>query len=274
MHKDAYYKMFRNKVISELYTENLEQENIRIPRKFAPKVLRQDAPNIKEHKIAMAIQTVQNDITTMRLHYDIQEKRCRSFEDKIKQFIEQNVNTPERKRKLYADYVKIMSHAIKNIEKKLRDKVPFLNSQAHMCNLPRPLVKDNVFLPQQCVAPEAIPDNAQFQQMPSHVQSQPPNLSQSFLSCPPPPHNEDTDIDDISCDDDRSTPTNEENFLATATKRRAPSPPESMKDFPLTRKTSKNDVSYFSQPNVVTRSRNLSNVDSKNLDTLRNKDKI
>lgn len=131
MRKDAYYKMFRNKIVSQLYEDNIKKDSMRIPKKFAPNFLNYDSHEIKVHKCNVAIQTTQSEIKTMRIHQKIQHSKQENFHAQIIQHINTETNIQERN-KLLTNYDTIIKRAMSKVENNLHKKLTFLDSNAHM----------------------------------------------------------------------------------------------------------------------------------------------
>lgn len=131
LRKDAFYKMLRNKLISNLYEENLKNEIKRIPKKFLPTITNHDSNEIKSHKFSIAIQNVINEIKTMKIHQNIQENKHKMLDTKIRDHIKKELNESERL-KLTSDYEKIIARAFLKVEENINKKCIFLNSGSHM----------------------------------------------------------------------------------------------------------------------------------------------
>lgn len=131
---EACYRMKRNIAISALMEKNLSQNPIRIPKKFAPSVSHHDGPDIKCHKISVAIQNTRNDIKTMLIHRDLQEKKMHLYDEKVREHIQTEPNE-EKRNNLRKNYEAIIKKHNDNADNKLRKKSVFLDSSAHMYTL-------------------------------------------------------------------------------------------------------------------------------------------
>lgn len=128
---DAFYKYKRNQIIANNYENNLFLQPQRIPKKFAPNINKNDSNDLIDHKISIALQTVQNEIQTLRIHENIQKNKMENFDKKVKQAIsDKNCNINEKENQL-KKYNIIINRYDENTTRRLNEKSAFFNSPQH-----------------------------------------------------------------------------------------------------------------------------------------------
>ena len=126
--------MLRNEMLANLYKESLLGETKRIPKKFLPNFSQNEPIEIKNLKLNTSLQATENEIQTMLIHKDLQEKRMQMYENKIIAHI--NSHELENKRvTLFNDYENIVRTANTRIEKKLSEKMSYFNSNVFMTTI-------------------------------------------------------------------------------------------------------------------------------------------
>lgn len=128
---EAYYKMKRNILLSDMYTQNLKHENKRIPKRFEPSFSAKEPIDIKNHKIETAITLTKNQIKALAIHEQIQKNKYNMLDNKIRSHIQEH---PDKKKqdKLTKNYEKIIKEGCERIDKKLLAKSGYFNSNMYM----------------------------------------------------------------------------------------------------------------------------------------------
>ena len=121
---DSFYKMARNEFIANMYECQLNSPSPKIPKKFAPTLNKFDSKDIRKHKIKLALQSVENNITEMRIHQNIHLNRLQKFEKEIESHLQKTENNAQRQ-KLINDYKSIVNRHERKTLEKLKSKYEF-----------------------------------------------------------------------------------------------------------------------------------------------------
>ena len=128
---DAFYKMSRNKLISDTYERNLNAVPQKIHKKFAPAYNKNDSKEIKAHKLELSLQSVANSINEMRIHERIHKNKLEKMEEEILLFINTK-NDENDKQRLLTTYKKITHQHEERTKLKLMAKANFLMDTAYV----------------------------------------------------------------------------------------------------------------------------------------------
>jgi hypothetical protein len=141
---DAFYKWQRNKLVANVYENNLSQQPQRIPKKYAPKVNRNDANDIILHKTRVAAQSVQNEIETLRIHETLQYNKVCKLDAEVRELIAQKECEESQRNSLLRKYEIIIGRHDNNTLRRLNDKVQFFCSPANTVTLNYKLRNDQI----------------------------------------------------------------------------------------------------------------------------------
>lgn len=134
LRNEAYFRMRRNELVAKLYDDNLRCEPRRIPQKCIPNLVCHRDPTLLQHRNEMAIQAVEQEIKTMRLHQARQAKKMHDMDRLVNQHIETEEDTSKQEM-LKSNYNRIISRSMESIEQRITKKLIFLASASHMKTL-------------------------------------------------------------------------------------------------------------------------------------------
>lgn len=127
---EAHYRMRRNHLFSATYQANIEACPMRIPRKLMPNIMCHGDKALAKHRNNIAIESVKQEIQTMRIHEEKQRAKMIRIEEQIKQHIASEPDESKR-RVLTRNYESIVSRSTEAIERKILAKIDSLKSIEH-----------------------------------------------------------------------------------------------------------------------------------------------
>lgn len=128
---EACFRMHRNEQISNLYEQGLTQVPRRIPRKFASKTNTRGDKVLAIHQQQMTIQSIENEVKSMRIHRDVQRRKMERFDRLARELIETECDA-RRREELSANYSRIIERSTMAIQQRLGKTIDFLSSSTHM----------------------------------------------------------------------------------------------------------------------------------------------
>lgn len=128
---EAYYRMRRNELCSEMYLRNLNAQPRKVPRKFLPNIVCHRDPALLQHRNEMAIQAVSLDIKAMKIHQEKQRQKLERYDQLINDHINSEPNESKRI-VLKNNCSRIIARSNAAIEQKLIKKIDFFESLQHM----------------------------------------------------------------------------------------------------------------------------------------------
>jgi hypothetical protein len=128
---DSFYKWQRNKMLANTYESNLCQQPQRIPKKYAPKVNKTDADDIIRHKVSVALQNVENEIKTLRIHENLQMNKVHRLDNEVRDEINKKECGEEQKNGIFKKYELIIGRHDCNTTRRLNEKMSFFSSPAN-----------------------------------------------------------------------------------------------------------------------------------------------
>lgn len=131
---EAAYKMHRNRLISQLYEDNVNHTPSRVPRKCVSQVLPREANEMIQHKNNMSRQNVCNLIISMRFHEGVQQRKMEKFNSEALTLIE-SIKEDASRASILNRYNHILLDSDRRIMEKLSKTIAFLGSTEHMVAL-------------------------------------------------------------------------------------------------------------------------------------------
>lgn len=131
---DSFYKMKRNELLITMMKNNISSNPVRVPKNLAPKIGRNDTAELVNHKINVALQSAENEIQKLNLHFNIHKQKIEKLDEEIKKHIDSEPNELKRDRYL-SNCQKIITDSSSRTVQKLNKKQSFFNSNLFMVNL-------------------------------------------------------------------------------------------------------------------------------------------